>query len=262
MLNRRSLFHLFAPAAALALPSSATPRPVNEVDSWYPAQPSDRVREMVAVSHGNIKRVRELLALQPSLARASWDWGFGDWETALGAASHVGNREIAQFLIANGARPTIFSAAMLGQLDVVKAFVAASAGVQRIKGPHGITLLAHVRAGGPEAMPVLRYLESLGDADQVPAKAALTESEKSSLTGTYRFGPGTADVFEVSTDRGTLGIARRGGDKRGLTHTGSHSFFPAGAEAVQIRFSLEGSRATLLTIKDGDLMLTALRVPS
>ena len=44
---------------------------------------------------------------------------------------------------------------MLGQLDVVKAFIDASPGVQRIHGPHGITLLAHARAGGEKAKPVL-----------------------------------------------------------------------------------------------------------
>ncbi|HET9832903.1 MAG TPA: hypothetical protein VFP91_14370 [Vicinamibacterales bacterium] len=39
--------------------------------------------------------------------------------------------------LANGARPTIFSAAMLGQLDAVKALVAANPGIQRTKGPRG-----------------------------------------------------------------------------------------------------------------------------
>jgi len=86
------------------------------------------VREMVGVSYGNVARVRALLANRPALANATWDWGFGDWETALGAASHVGHREIAAMLLAAGARPTLFSAAMLGQLDVVKAFVAAHPG--------------------------------------------------------------------------------------------------------------------------------------
>jgi len=61
--------------------------------------------------------------------KAVWDWGFGDWESALGAASHVGNREIAEYLIAHGARPSLFSATMLGHLDVVKAFIAAQPGV-------------------------------------------------------------------------------------------------------------------------------------
>ena len=65
------------------------------------------------------------------MARASIDWGFGDWETCLDAAAHVGNKPIADFLLAHGARPTIFSAAMMGQLDAVKAFIAARPGIQK-----------------------------------------------------------------------------------------------------------------------------------
>src|SRR5262245_6396028 len=87
----------------------------------FPTHAPDLVREIVSVSHGNVKRVKELVEARPSLAKAAIDWGYGDWETALGAASHVGNREIAEFLISNGAPPTLFSATMLGQLDVVKA---------------------------------------------------------------------------------------------------------------------------------------------
>src|SRR5438045_7899682 len=141
---------------------------------------------MVWVSHYDQKRVRELVDSRPALARAAWDWGFGDWETALGAASHVGSRPIAEYLIEHGARPSLFSAAMLGQLDVVKAFVAAQPGVQRIPGPHSIPLLAHAKAGREAAVPVLRYLESLGDADAPPA-APLAADQLASLTGTYVF---------------------------------------------------------------------------
>ena len=101
------------------------------VPDAFPAQPAALVREIVSVSHFNPARVRELVEARPALARAAYDWGFGDWEDALGACSHTGQREIAEYLISKGARPTIFSAAMLGQLDVVKAFVAASPGVQR-----------------------------------------------------------------------------------------------------------------------------------
>ncbi len=118
----------------------------------FPSQDRALVRETVTVSHGNFGRVRELVEASPALAKANWDWGYGDWESALGAASHMGNRDIAKFLIEHGARPNIFSAAMLGQLDVVKSFVASSPGVQRTHGPHGITLLSHAetrrRAGG------------------------------------------------------------------------------------------------------------------
>src|SRR6478672_3082794 len=126
-LTRRGLWR-FAP---LALPFAGN------------AYAAEVVREMVTVAHGNFKRVKELVDGRPSLARAAVDWGFGDWEDALGAASHVGNREIAEYLIGKGARPSLFSAAMLGQLDTVKAFLAAQPGAQRIAGPHSISLLAH-----------------------------------------------------------------------------------------------------------------------
>lgn len=97
-----------------------------KVSASWPTQPPELALEMVGASHGNIARVEELLAQHSTLANAAWDWGFGDWETALGAASHVGNREIALLLLSHGARPNLFSAAMLGQLGVVKAFVQAS----------------------------------------------------------------------------------------------------------------------------------------
>jgi len=73
------------------------------VDDFFPSHPPALVKEMVAVSHGNIARVRELVQQHPELAKAAWDWGYGDWETALGAASHMGNREIAELLLAHGA---------------------------------------------------------------------------------------------------------------------------------------------------------------
>src|SRR5215470_3791457 len=137
---------------------------VETVVSSFPLHPPELVREMVTVAHFDFKRVKEIVDARPALARAAVDWGFGDWEDALGAASHVGKRDIAEYLISRGARPTIFSAAMLGQLDAVKAFIVARPGVQRIAGPHSISLLSHARAGRAEAKPVYDYLEQLGDA--------------------------------------------------------------------------------------------------
>ena len=95
----------------------------------FPQQNPALVREVVGVSHGNFERVREMVDASPALAKAEIDWSFGDWESALGAASHTGNRDIAEYLIEKGARPTIFSATMLGQLKVVRAFVESSPGV-------------------------------------------------------------------------------------------------------------------------------------
>src|SRR4030095_9765930 len=104
------------------------------VADTFPQQPPAMVREAVIASHGNVKRIRELVDAHPALARAAYAWGFGDWGACLRAASHVGSREIAEYLISKGARPTIFSATMLGQLDAVKAFIAAQPGVRRVSG--------------------------------------------------------------------------------------------------------------------------------
>jgi len=228
--------------------------------SAFPAQNPDLVREMVTVSHGNVARVRELIAMHPALAKAAWDWGYGDWEDALGAASHVGNREIAGLLIATGARPTLFSAAMLGQLDVVRALVAASPGVQRVKGPHGITLLAHARAGGATAAEVAKYLESLGDADRVYTNLPLADGDTDALAGTFTYGSGEAQTLSVaSTPRG-LTIKRQGSVERNLFHLGSRTFHPAGADAVRIRFEPDTRPAGYVTIEDGPVVVTAKRV--
>src|SRR6476619_4660888 len=153
-------------AHAQAPPSGEPPRlPLSEA---FPSHSLPLSREMVIASHGNLLRVKELLSRWPTLAKAAIDWGYGDWEDALGAASHTGRREIADLLIANGARPTLFSAAMLGQLDVVKAMVAASPGVERVHGAHSITLLRHAMAGGAAAQPVVEYLKTLPGADARP----------------------------------------------------------------------------------------------
>ena len=124
----------------------------------------DLVQEFVGCAHGDLARIEELHHLHPALVNAAWDWGGGDWETALGAAAHVGRRDIAGFLLGHGARLDVFAAAMLGQLDVVRAAVEADPSTRRCPGPHGISLLAHAEAGGAEAAPVAAYLRSLDTA--------------------------------------------------------------------------------------------------
>lgn len=126
-----------------------------------PALDSKLVEEFVGVSHGNFERVKELLTQEPSLINATWDWGGGDFETALGAASHMGNKAIANFLLENGARIDIFAAAMLGKLDIVKAALLVYPDVIDIPGPHGIPLIDHAEAGGEDAKAVVEYLNSL-----------------------------------------------------------------------------------------------------
>jgi hypothetical protein len=212
---------------------------------------------MVTVSHYDLNRVKELVEARPSLSRAAWDWGFGDWETALGAASHMGNRPIAEYLISKGGRPSLFSSTMLGHLEVVKAFVAAQPGVQRIRGPHSISLLAHAKAGGLASRPVFDFLQSLGDADADPP-VPLSDSEAESLRGSYVFGPGMNQQIEVTVDHGGVIWTRKGMMGRQLFHLGGRAFYPGGAPAVRIRFREEGA-AMLMTIEDPEVVLVVRR---
>lgn len=238
---------------------AAGPQPADSLGPLFPTQPPELVRELVTVAHGNLKRVEELVSRRPSLARAAWDWGFGDWEDALGAASHIGSREVAEYLLAHGARPTLFSAAMLGQTDVVRSFVEAAPGIVRIKGPHGITLLAHARAGGERARAVLEYLTPMADADLRPVFEPLSEAEQSELVGTYRFGSGESERIEVAINRGQLAFRRFGATARPLFHVGQRRFFPLGADAVRIGFGSQPNASMVLTVHDPGPVLTALR---
>ena len=124
-----------------------------------PAIEASLVQQFVGNAHGDLDRVKDLLAQEPAIINACWDWGGGDFESALGAASHMGRRDIAEFLLENGARLDLFAAAMLGKLDIVRAALEAVPGAIRTPGPHGIPLIAHAQAGGEEAKEVLKFLE-------------------------------------------------------------------------------------------------------
>jgi hypothetical protein len=249
-LSRRHLLAL-SPFSLLA---------ADTISPAYPSQSQEAAAEVVGVSHANLKRVKELVSAQPALAKASYDWGFGDWETALGAASHVGNREIALYLLENGAPATIFSATMLGQLEVVKAFVAAQPGIHLVPGPHGIPLLAHAFAGGPPAAAVKEFLQTL---PPVPAPPVIPDAQKTHFSGVYTFGPGPTEKITISTNKALFQFTRQGRPARNLSlATGNwvsgNEFHPAGAPAVRIRFA-ETSAEFTLQIFDPELVLTARR---
>lgn len=127
-----------------------------------PALPADQVSEFVRVAHADFGRTTMMLDEEPALLNATWDWGAGDFETALGAASHMGNRDIAAMLLGRGARLDVFCAAMMGTLDVVRPVVDAYPGAIDWLGPHRIPLLRHAVAGAAD--DVADFLRSKGAA--------------------------------------------------------------------------------------------------
>ena len=275
-LSRRSFFSITSGLSALGISAfvsrawgQAPPLPyaISGADA-FPQQDPGLVKDAVGASHGNFARIRELVEKQPAMARASIDWGFGDWETCIDAAAHVGNKPIADFLLTHGARPTIFSAAMMGQLDAVKAFIAARPGIQKTLGPHGITLMSHARAGGPDAAAVVQYLAALGDADTPYPSQPLEPADRDALVGKYVYGAGPRDFFIIDTQpdffdrkQDRLGIDRPNSpSRRQLGHLGNLVFFPTGVPTAKIAFAREGGKVTQLTLADPNVMLTAKRV--
>ena len=138
---------------------------LNQSNTWREAMssvlplPPGVVGEFVGRAHVELARVKELLTAYPTLIHAEFDWGNGDWETALGAAAHSGRKDSAEFLLAHGARLDIFAAAMLGKLGFVKHYLHEMPEALHQGGPHGISLLEHAKKGGDKEM--VAYLENL-----------------------------------------------------------------------------------------------------
>lgn len=255
-ISRRNFLGLVPAVCLIPQISSAQTQPAKPVIyPSFPSQNPDLVREMVGVSHFNLARVKELVGQSPALAKACWDWGYGDWETAIGAASHTGQVEIVEFLIANGARPDIFTYAMMGNLEAVKALIKAQPGVQRIPGPHGISILDHAEAGSE----VHKFLLSLGDADPKAVSLPISDEEKKRYLGDYRLGESATDLMQVSLNRdGALQLSR-GTSRVRLHRVAEHDFAPTGAPSVRIKFQVQGDKATILTVHDPDIIATATR---
>ena len=156
--NRRKFMGGVTKSAAglLILPSIAF------IDTPEPAIDGKIVNEFVRIAHSDFGKVKEMLGQYPHLLNASWDWGDGDFETAIGAAGHMGLKDIANYLIEQGARYDIFVMTMLGKTSIVKAMLDEHPLLLNSYGPHGLTLLHHAKKGGDDNMELVNYIQSKG----------------------------------------------------------------------------------------------------
>ena len=146
------------------LPQVVTSQQTEQMVKPQKAPPLNKelVREFVIVAHKDFDTIKSMLQENPDLLNASLNLKDWDWEDAIGAAGHMGFRDMALYLLEQGARPTICVAAMLGNLDVVKTFITAFPQMKNSVGPHNITLFEHALAGGEPAKSVVEYLVSIG----------------------------------------------------------------------------------------------------
>lgn len=120
------------------------------------------VKEFVIAGHSKLDRVKEMLEEYPNLLYCRYDWGNGDFEEAIEGAGHVGNKEIANYLIEKGARPNLFVLTMLGETSIVKSAIDKYPSLLTAKGPHGLSLLHHAKKGGENSKELFDYFQSKG----------------------------------------------------------------------------------------------------
>lgn len=120
------------------------------------------VKAFVGAGHKDLSKVQAMVAEHPNLVHSKYDWGNGDFEAAIEGAGHVGNKEIAQYLIDAGSRVTLFVLAMLGKTELVKPVLEAYPKLIFANGPHGFTLLHHAKLAGKEGEELYNYLQEKG----------------------------------------------------------------------------------------------------
>ncbi len=119
------------------------------------------IKDFVLAGHFDLQKIKTLLAEQPALLNVEHQWGENDFESALGAASHVGNVPIAQYLLEQGAPMTITTAAMLGDIDIVADMIGVDKSLVTAKGAHGITIMFHTALSGN--VEIADMLKELGN---------------------------------------------------------------------------------------------------
>ncbi len=122
----------------------------------------ETVKEFVIAGHGKLDVVTQMLEEYPNMLYCRYDWGNGDFEEAIEGAGHVSNKQIAQYLIEKGARPNIYVLTMLGETAIVKSIIEKYPSLLNGRGPHGLSLLHHAKAGGESSKDLFNYFEEKG----------------------------------------------------------------------------------------------------
>jgi hypothetical protein len=161
-MNRKNfLFTVAGGAAGLTLARTL-------VHAQSPAQqepppiPANIVKDFVGAGHRDLGKVQAMVAEHPNIVLCTYDWGNGDFESAIEGAGHVGNKPIAEYLIDQGSRVTLFVLAMLGKTQLVKPVLEAYPKLIFANGPHGYTLLHHAKQGGKDAEELYGWLQEKG----------------------------------------------------------------------------------------------------
>jgi ankyrin repeat protein len=102
------------------------------------------INDFVNSAHSNLDAVKAALEIHPELLNAKSSQN----ETAIQAASHLGRRKIAEYLLEKGAPLDICTAAVFGYADKVSAMLKADPALSAATGAHQIPVMFFAALGG------------------------------------------------------------------------------------------------------------------
>jgi len=111
----------------------------------------ETIIDLVGNAHGNLAKVTEILEEHPELINVSAPWV----ETPIQAATHMGNRPIADYLLSRGAGYDVFTAAMYGRRDDVERFLDENPSLIHSRGVHDMPILYFPAVSGEAEMLAL-----------------------------------------------------------------------------------------------------------
>lgn len=121
------------------------------------------ISEFVSAAHKSLEDTQKIIEAKPLLLNCTSQLAKGDFETAIGGASHMGRKDIADFLVSKGARLDIFNYTFLGYDDFVRKLITDHPHLLNAPGPHGFTLLHHAEVG--ERKELAAWLQEKGLAE-------------------------------------------------------------------------------------------------
>lgn len=147
-MNRKAFLNksLMVGGLAITAPSALMGQDKKEVFNL------EQIRELVFAAHGDFDKTKKIIDANPLILNCANQGRKGDFETSIGAAAHMGRKDIADYLISKGARLDIFCHTFLGYHDFVKKLITDQPHLLRSYGPHGLTLLHHAKVGKHQDM--------------------------------------------------------------------------------------------------------------
>jgi ankyrin repeat protein len=133
------------------------------------AVPQAVVEECVGNAHGNVARVAELIAQYPAVVNARAPWN----ETAIEAATQMGNKPIIDLLLRHGAPLDFFTACVLGRVEQVDGELAANPDRVKDRGVHDLPALYFAAIGGSTEVAELLLASGSGVNEQCEAAAPI-----------------------------------------------------------------------------------------